>query len=93
LTLLDAAYLLSLVGKQEPADGVILSVGLGGLASLTFFIADAFISASQAEAIANIEEGRRAQGPTSRGMWTPFITRDTVNPQRLATGLAWNARF
>lgn len=53
LTLLDATTLIGLgVAEVEPPDGVILSVGLLGASSLACLSADAFISASQANAAA-----------------------------------------
>jgi hypothetical protein len=53
LSLLDASILIGMgVNEVEPADGLILSVGLLGAASLACFATDAFVSASQAEAAA-----------------------------------------
>jgi hypothetical protein len=87
LAIADAAYLLSYVGKREPADGAILSVGLGGATSLTLFIIDAFMSASQAEALADYEAGRAPRA--TRARWTPWFVRDPAAPQRILTGVAW----
>jgi hypothetical protein len=53
LSLLDASILIGMgVNEVEPADGLILSVGLLGAASLACFATDAFVSASEAEAAA-----------------------------------------
>jgi hypothetical protein len=62
LTLLDASILIGMgVSEVEPVDGLILSVGLLGAASLACFSTDAFISASQAETAAGTS-GTRARG-------------------------------
>lgn len=85
VALADAAYLLSQAGKREPPDGQILSVGLLGVASLSCFVLDARQSASEAI--------RLRDGGVRMGYLTPFVTRDPAHPQRLASGLAWTARF
>jgi hypothetical protein len=89
----DAAILLSNAGKEEPADGQILSVGMLGAAAMACFIADAFISASEATRIVQFEKGMGSAGVSRRGIWAPFVARDPANPQRLATGLAWGTPF
>jgi hypothetical protein len=83
VTLLDAAVLLAQVGQSTPPDGQILSVGLLGAASMGCMAADAFMSASEASRLA----------PSHAGVFAPFVARDPVNPQRLATGLSWTALF
>jgi hypothetical protein len=93
VALADAAYLLSQAGKNEPPDGQILSVGMLGAASMACFVADAFVSASEADRIMQFERGISAQGPSRRGVFAPFVARDPANPQRLATGLAWASSF
>jgi hypothetical protein len=85
VALADAAYLLSQAGKHEPPDGQVLSVGLLGVASLSCFVLDARASASEAI--------RLRDGGARMGYLTPFVTRDPAHPQRLASGLAWTARF
>jgi hypothetical protein len=85
VALADAAYLLSQAGKHEPPDGQVLSVGLLGVASLSCFVIDARASASEAI--------RLRDGGARMGLLTPVVMRDPGHPQRLASGLAWTARF
>lgn len=85
VALADAAYMLSQAGNRSPPDGQILSVGLLGVASLGCFVIDARASASEAI--------RLRDGGARMGYLTPFVTRDPAHPQRLASGLAWTARF
>ncbi len=89
ITLANALYLLSYAGKQSPPDGAILSGGLGGATALTLFIIDAFVSASQAQAIADYEARRAPRA--ARARWTPWLMRDPTAPQRILTGMAWTA--
>jgi hypothetical protein len=93
VTLADAAVLLSQIGKNQPPDGQILSVGILGVSSLVCFIVDGYASASKANRIAAYEAGFRANRRPSQGMVLPFVARDRANPQRMAGGLSWLAAF
>jgi hypothetical protein len=93
VALADAAYLLSQTGKSEPDDGLILSVGLLGTASMACFVVDARISAAQATSLAGPQGYARAQPPARGGVLAPVLMRDPGNPTRLAAGLAWASTF
>lgn len=91
-TLADATLLLSQVGKKEPPDGQILSVGILGMSSLACFIIDAYASAGEANRIAEYEQGRAARRSTP-GVVAPFFTRAPGAPHRMTSGLAWLTAF
>jgi len=93
VALADAAYLLSQSGKSEPDDGLILSVGLLGAASMACFVVDARISAAQATSLAGPQGYARAQPLVRGGVLAPVLLRDPSNPARLAAGLAWASTF
>jgi hypothetical protein len=93
VTLADAAFLLSQVGQRTLDDGLILSVGLLGAASMACFVVDARMSAAEATRLQILETGGRAQLGPRGGVLAPLVLRDPANPHRLATGLAWLGRF
>jgi len=91
VALADAAYLLSQVGQSEPADGLILSVGLLGAASMACFVIDARLAVAEANRV--MESGMRAKGGARSGILTPIVLRDHARPGRLAAGLGWVSLF
>jgi uncharacterized membrane protein YgdD (TMEM256/DUF423 family) len=93
VALADAAYLLSQVGQKTLDDGLILSVGLLGTASMACFVVDARLSASQATRLMNLESGGQARSRRPAGGLAPLVLRDPGNPHRVLPGLAWAARF
>lgn len=93
VTLIDAGYLLSQVGQGTLPDGLILSVGLLGGASMACFVVDARMSAAEATRLQYPPGGGQAGLPGRLGVLAPLVLRDPAHPRRLATGLSWRTRF
>lgn len=78
--------LLAQTGESTPPDGQILSVGLLGAASMACFVADAFVSADEANHLPG--HAPRLASTAKIGGLVPYLARDRGNPERTVSGLA-----